>query len=648
MTLKRQPECFARWTTAHREPSRLARALRAPTATSRSGTSLVRRGPFGLPVAAPVAGVPAGRRRGYTCRRDGSATAHQSTQATDSRRMTTGRRTLSQEVWSGTLWNTLLLPLRLVVGLVASVVFYGRLSLEQVAVVFLLTNLGTTLGVFSDLGIEKALPRFLPEIHSRSGRAGVQAFMRWVMRVRLLALLVPLAALALLAQPICRYLASERVQEAARIEGRLAELRDASPTEIRALQKDALAARTMAGQLNSRGSAFMAVIAAIVVCGAFFDVSMQFLSAFFKRKAWNLISLATTLLQPVLVTTMVVLGRGILGVLAAMLIAPVLSAILAARQARRTAAALPSAGADEPLDRSLFRRFAEYSGVSYLMLLTTWFYDIQFVVLLTGATQSLEHVALLGFAYKFAKDCMLQVWTPLNGVLWPLLAHVKVRNSEAALEDAQASVTRVIWLLLVPAAVGLTLFTPEILRLLYPRYTQAGALIGIFAVAVFGEVLLTVPQNVLMICERYGVVTAARLVGLVSVPLVYVLLPRYGLVGVALAVTVARLGSQLVTLVYASRRMGLSFPLGFATRVLTASACCAALLSWLMRAAPVAVPAVGKLDRMLSLLPLAAWAALGALTFVVALRLLGGVHADERRRLLALDLPFKRVLGLVL
>src|SRR3712207_9157150 len=84
--------------------------------------------------------------------------------------MTVRTPTLSERVFSATFWNTLTLPLNLAVGVVTSVLYYQILSLEQVGLIFLLTSLASTIGLYADLGIERALPRFLPEVERHGGR----------------------------------------------------------------------------------------------------------------------------------------------------------------------------------------------------------------------------------------------------------------------------------------------------------------------------------------------------------------------------------------------------------------------------------------------------------------------------------------------
>lgn len=553
-------------------------------------------------------------------------------------------RTLSQAVLSATFWNTLLLPARLLVGVVASVIYYQELPREHVGLVFFLTSLAATLGLYADLGIERSLPRFLPEAEAGAGRRGVLTLIRRVIRVKLLVLLPLILALYAFAAPLSRLLAEKQREQAARLEQRAALTTDSAGGEAGALRQQAEAARALAGQIESRGTLFLAAVAALLLLGALFDVGMQFLTAYFKQRAWNLITLATTLLQPVLVTLFLLAGWGIDGVLIGIVATPVVSVALAAWQARRAAQELVLDPLERPLEPGLLRRFTRFAAVTYLTQLTTWLYDLEFVVFLSAASLGLGEVALLGFAYKFARDFIGYVWTPMTGVMTPLLTRIKGRHSPKALEEAHASLTRMIWLLMLPAGVGLAVLAPRLVRALYPNYTASTTLVLVFIAFTFAESLLSVPQNVLMVYEQLDAVILSRLVAFLSLPLAAILWPRYGPMGLALAVGLARVLSRLVALVYGVRRLRLTLPLRFGLRVAGASATLAATLRVLLRLAPSGPPSPGAAGKIEALLPLAGLAILGALVYALALRLLGGLDEAERRRLLTLPLPAKELL----
>jgi O-antigen/teichoic acid export membrane protein len=124
-------------------------------------------------------------------------------------------RTLTENVVGATLWNTLLLPARAVVSLFTSVVYYSVLSRSDVGLIFLLQGLANTLGVYVDLGIERTLPRFLPEVDAARGRAGVSRLLGRALIAKLLVLLPVLLGLFVFSDELVRALAERQLSSAA-------------------------------------------------------------------------------------------------------------------------------------------------------------------------------------------------------------------------------------------------------------------------------------------------------------------------------------------------------------------------------------------------------------------------------------------------
>ncbi|XSG74648.1 lipopolysaccharide biosynthesis protein [Herpetosiphon llansteffanensis] len=563
------------------------------------------------------------------------------------------QRSLTSEVWSATLWNTLLFPARFLVGIITSVIYYGRLAPEQVALIFLLTSLAASIGTYADLGIERSLPRFIPEVEKRQGRQGVLRFLWRMIGLKLAIMAVLVLGLNLLAQPMGNYLIEQQRQEIVEIETQISTLQQQPATpdqtsKLSKLQNQRTGTLSVIDQIESQSHWYMLVVSALLILGALFDVFMQFLTAYFKQRAWNLITLVTTLLQPILVTIFILLGWGITGVLIGLVLTPLVSVVMAAWQAIRASRELSNTGDGEAADPALPKRFVKFAAVSYLMQITTWVYDIQFVTLFTVTQLSPRDVAILAFAYKFAKDYLGYIWMPLNGVMTPLLSRIKLRRDPQSLQDAHGGLARMIWLLIVPAGVGLALLTPRMVAVLYPLYTDASSLIIVFIAFTFGESLLSVPHNVLMVYEQYRAVIISRLFAFISVPLVFLLLPRYGMLGVAIAVGAVRVATRVITLYYGWRNLELQLPWRFWLRVCAASASFAVALFGLMQLWPMPEAAAGWQSKMINLLPLMLFAALGAGLYLLTLRLLGGLDPAERERLLAMKLPFKGVLRRVL
>src|SRR5688500_13465902 len=94
-------------------------------------------------------------------------------------------------------WNAAFFPVKILVPFVSSVVVVRILRIEGFAVLTLATSLLTFLGLFADLGIERTLPRFYPEIEMRYGRRGTVRLLTTVALIKGGVLLVLAGALAL-------------------------------------------------------------------------------------------------------------------------------------------------------------------------------------------------------------------------------------------------------------------------------------------------------------------------------------------------------------------------------------------------------------------------------------------------------------------
>ncbi|HUS15717.1 MAG TPA: hypothetical protein VM536_11955, partial [Chloroflexia bacterium] len=104
---------------------------------------------------------------------------------------------LLERASAAAFWNAAFVPLKLLAKLVASIVVVRVLRSDGFAVVTQLTALLGTLGMVSDLGLERALPRFIPEFEMTEGRAGLNRLLRRVTLLKLLTMVPFVLALLL-------------------------------------------------------------------------------------------------------------------------------------------------------------------------------------------------------------------------------------------------------------------------------------------------------------------------------------------------------------------------------------------------------------------------------------------------------------------
>ncbi len=511
------------------------------------------------------------------------------------------------------LWNAAFFPIKILVPFVSSVIVVRSLRGEGFAILSLATALLTFLGLFADLGIERTLPRFYPEIEMRYGRRGTVRLLFMVALIKGGVLLLLIGALALFPDYWIRTF-----------------------------------------NLGETGGWLLFFIAILLVLGAASDVSVQFLYAHFRQKVTNSLDVLAAVVYPTLTALLVLAGWNVLGAILALLITTILSVALALWQVWRLLREMPeephrkASEVKIPSSRSLRQRLVSFAGLNYLINWTVYLYDLPFVVLtvsllVTAPKDKTLEVAVVALAYKFTKQFLRALVVPLTGVQTPLFARLYAEGRIEGLNTAYATITKFLLLALLPSGVGLVLIARNVLQVLYGQVgldavvTQLTmptiiACTAILAFGLFGEAIISVALNVLMVYEDYRAVITARLVALVSIPLMLLLVPEFGAVGAALAAATAGLASRGVALGYAVTRLDLRFPGRFFVRVGTSSLLMGvALLPFLAFLPP------NILSTILMLLT-------GVAVFYAAFKLLGGMDTEDKDRFAALRIPFAQTL----
>jgi O-antigen/teichoic acid export membrane protein len=518
-------------------------------------------------------------------------------------------RPLVERAGRAAFFNAIFFPVKVLIGFVASVVVVRGLRTEGFYVLSIVTGFLSFLGLLSDLGIERTLPRFYPEIEMRYGRRGVVRLLLWVALIKGAALLLLLALLVL--------------------------ARDFWIAQFK---------------LGENGNILLVIVGVLLLLGAVSDVTISFLYTHFRQRATNLLSILASIVNPSLTAAFILLGWGVFGPLVALVITTIISSMISLTLAVRMLRTLADEGGGEggkeiktPSRRSLRDRLVSFSGLNYLINWTAFLYDLPFIVLVINliffAPDGMKvEVAIVSLAFKFTQQFLRALMVPLTGVQTPLFARLYAEGRIEGFKTAYATITKFLVLGLVPACIGLILLSRNVLQLVYlqigrdavlTQFTihEVVACTAILAIGLFGEAIISVALNVLLVHEDYRAVITARLLALVSVVLLFVLVPQFGAVGAAIAAASAGLLSRSAALFFAIRRVGVVFPGAFFVRVGTASAVMgAAMLPFLTL--PVTVP--------VTLLMFA----VGVSVFYAAFRLLGGMDESDKERFRALRVPF--------
>jgi putative peptidoglycan lipid II flippase len=390
---------------------------------------------------------------------------------------------------------------------------------------------------------------------------------------------------------------------------------------------------------NSLNLPIIWIMCFLLLLGAFSDVLYQFLIAFFRQGGRNAIDVVTTLVQSGLVIVLVT-QFGLTGAFFALLLATVVNVLLGTWLVRRAIHNVHVKPDFSSTWKSIYNRLARFSGLSFVMNLSAYLYDLPFVILVLTYFGDTLGVALFGIAFSRVVMPILRVLlTPLTGVQMPLFTRIQGENNSAKLQDAYSTVSRILCLWLIPGAIGLAILAePMIVLFFQARYADAARTAQVLAIFLFLESILSSGQTILLVYDRYRAVLLSRAIALVSVPLLFAAVPLWGVVGAALAIGIGRVVARLVSVVFVSRYYDIAFPWAFFVRL--------TLISLAMGVAmyiPVAV--IGSATPFDHALKLILGTAVGILVFAVLFRVFGGLSAQDKQRLLTMPIPFKRALS---
>src|SRR5438874_4335718 len=178
-------------------------------------------------------------------------------------------------------WNAAFFPLKALIGFGSSIVLVRLLRTDGFYYYNVTMALLATLGLFSDLGIERTLPRFYPEVEMSMGRRGVVRLLMWVSLVKAVVLLVLVGALL------------------------------AAPDFVLSIT---------GSDLGPNRTWLLLIISALLVLGAASDVSIQLLYTHFRQKVTNGLDILAAVVYPSLAALFVLLKWGVLGAVLALLI----------------------------------------------------------------------------------------------------------------------------------------------------------------------------------------------------------------------------------------------------------------------------------------------------------------------------------------
>jgi O-antigen/teichoic acid export membrane protein len=545
---------------------------------------------------------------------------------------------LASQVSRAVVWNAVFVPLRMIAEIVATLLKLTVLPLTSYGLLALVSGASNGLGTWIDLGTTRALPKYIPETNRTGGPRAVLRLLFAVLAAQVAVLTLVFAGLI---AGYDRYIGE--LQGKVLADGRI------PPVEQ----------MTLVRFIDESGWLIMLTILIMLFLGICYDMLMAYLNSFFKQRAWNSVALAAGLLPPLLSATAILISRltpdpdrsAIIGVLIAMFVAPAIAVALAAWNVYRLwKSDIGSWSDDGPTVLNLSfadalpSGFVRYCAVSFLMTLTDFLASKSFAVFLAN---DISDVALLWAGASVVGMVLGYLYTPMIGVQVPLFTRVRAGEGGTLL-GAYQSLARLQALLLIPGAVGLILLARPVLTVLTPQYVDAASLVWALVPCLFLESMLTTAHNALIVYEKLRVIVISRLLTLSVIPLLILLSPLLGIVGVALAFGLARVLAGLWATASGYRLLGLRWPWRFTLRVLLASSVMALLVAGMAALLPDLPLHASIFLRLREAGLLVCVALLGAGAFIAALRATGGLEPQDREQLAKMRLPGRRWLLRVL
>ncbi len=499
---------------------------------------------------------------------------------------------LLHQVSRSVFWNTALLPVVTAAGVLLSILIRRTFGLES-GLYDVVLGIANSILFYSGLGLAGSLPKFLPELQVRGGRRAAARFTLRLAGVRIGIVLPIVVMLNAFAEPLAMWL-----------------------------------------NLGPDGTIYLRWVSALLVARAMLDFLYRALDSFLQQLSVNLLSLLNGLLDVCLAALVIAMGFRIGGVIAALGVSAMLTAIVAVVVVNKQLLTV----AEEPDERleltPSFSRIWKLSSVTYLRDLSLYFATPAFASpVLVSMLGGPEPVALFATGFFVASSTVTLVVSGFRGVYRPAFARVLAAGEHAQLQRAFDLMNKVQVLIVVPAGFGLWVMVADYLPLLYGQpFTAAVPVARVLVALLFAETALAVAVLVLWVDERYRPVLVAQSAMIVGAPLFVWAAGRFGLVPAALVLGGSRLAVSLIGYAGARRAYHVGFPWAFAARVTLVSLVMALILSAIRQVWSTSVIEAAVLTT------------LGVVVVLVGLRVLQVMGPNELEVLQRTSMPGKHLL----
>jgi O-antigen/teichoic acid export membrane protein len=332
--------------------------------------------------------------------------------------------------------------------------------------------------------------------------------------------------------------------------------------------------------LGVDGTLYLRWISVLLVGRAALDFLYRALDSFLQQLSVNGLALLNGIVDLCFVGAVVALGPQMAGVVGALALSSVVTAVVALVVVMKQLRMLPVGPHESRAAAPPVERIWKMSSVTYFRDLSLYFATPAFAspVLLSVLGRP-EPVALFATAYFVAASTVTLVVSGFRGIYRPAFARVLAAGERAQLQRSFDLMNKVQILAVIPAGFGLAVMVADYLPLLYgTAFASAVPVARVFIALLFAETVLAVGLIVLWVDEQYRPVLTAQLVTVAAAPLFVWAAGRFGLVVAAFVLGGGRVASAIIGYMAARRTYGVRFPWEFAARVTIVSAVMAAAL----------------------------------------------------------------------
>ncbi len=493
---------------------------------------------------------------------------------------------LPQKIGSSILWNTILIPVFYILPLFTSVIIVRALDLETYGMFVLISGIGASLMLYTDLGLGKSTVKFFPEVRQKLKQPGLATMMFSTIMLKLG--LSFLLGFVLILWPNI-----------------LIDIFD----------------------FGAAGNLYVFFIVAQMIVNSINAVLTLFLIADLRNKALNIIEVVFQVIGPLSLVAVVLLGYGLTGLLVALVsVATLKSGVLLAAVQRVVDWKQVHYIKLQPLLRLLGWRYLKQTAMAYATKVVHFCSDIAFIALVLGIWGFKAELAYISIAFNLVKMTHKLLSSPAFRIKAPILATTFLDKSYRPLQSAYRSLLKLKILLIIPGSLGLFFAGIPLIGYLYGQeYMSADRYFWLIISGQLLYALLTPSHSILRIYEanKWFIVSVA-----VSLPTVLLLfiIPQHilSLLFVIIAMRVVFCG---VSLIFAMHLYRLKFPISFLFKTVLAS---------------IGIMIAGQFIGPQTSLPgILNFMAIGGLSFWGLFKLQGGIDTTERKWIVRMKFPPK-------